>query len=118
MSYPTIILVYKDEVIENHYRSRLNERIGPEYKVGDKYVDLFTSDRYLPWFADAMTNCDNWIIIRPDEQLPYGKKEFILDHEKEHIMDPFEDSEYVISRRALNPSRQYMRDRIKLISRN
>lgn len=118
MSYPRI-MIYFDKAIENQYRSRLGEIFGPGYKVGfDKIVELVETDKYIHPNALAMTNCKDMIIIRPREKLPYGLRNFILKHEKEHIIDPSTDDEALINRRVLDPSREYMRSRIKLISRN
>ena len=47
MSY-SLLIIYFDRAVENHYRSELDKRFGHEYRIDERNVDLFTSDRYLP----------------------------------------------------------------------
>jgi hypothetical protein len=88
--------------------------------INIKLRENFREDLYVP-VAVAHTDCETEIAIRPREQIPYWEigsdsirgADFVLNHEKEHVLDHGKGSEYVIDNRAARKDRNYARSKVR-----
>ncbi len=104
-----------DKKVDNGYVERMI-REGLFHKDQEYKNVMFTigdETRYVP-FALAHTNTDTQIVILPPERMPYEVGwNFVLNHEREHCLDP-DASEHYTDLKAAIPARDYRRSSIRV----
>ncbi|MFH0949111.1 MAG: hypothetical protein V1802_01340 [Candidatus Aenigmatarchaeota archaeon] len=107
--------MYDCELTEMLYRKKTRQQYEAENHLKvvpyEQFIIAEKTD-YLPDNVLGMTDLKK-IWIRPPESQPYGFFGHVLNHEIEHILDPFA-SENRIDRRAADSSRNEIRRRVRL----
>src|SRR3989338_107092 len=104
-----------DSVELKDYKTKMAEEglfhRGQEYK--NIMLTIGDETRYVP-FALAHTNTETQIVILPPERMPYEVGwNFVLNHEREHCLNPGA-SEHYTDLNAANPVRDYRRSNIRV----